>query len=324
MHQSITQLPNDPITDDQMLDVLIVGAGPAGSVAGASWRAPARACASSIAPTFPRDKLCGDTVNPGTLALLRRLGLGGDIDARGLRVDGMLRHRRARRRDRGPLSGRRVRPRDRAARSRLAAAAAGDRRRLRVRAGRRACARAVVDDAGAARSVSGVVVGVAARTRRCAAPVTIAADGRRFDDRVRPRPGAASRASAPLGDRRVLRELHADAVAPSRTPATDRPSRTRRDARPARPLHRRRAGARRPDQRLSRQAVGARRTPSLRDPAALLLRELARDPLLRDRAAGARLVAPPVVLGPLAVDVRDARRSTACCSPATRRASSIR
>jgi flavin-dependent dehydrogenase len=34
----------------------------------------------------------------------------------------------------------------------------------------------------------------------------------------------------------------------------------------------------------------------------LLARELARDPVLRDRAAGARLATPPVVLGPLAVD----------------------
>jgi flavin-dependent dehydrogenase len=41
----------------------------------------------------------------------------------------------------------------------------------------------------------------------------------------------------------------------------------------------------------------------LRDPAALLARELQRDWLLRDRAAGARLAAAPVVLGPLAVDV---------------------
>jgi flavin-dependent dehydrogenase len=32
---------------------------------------------------------------------------------------------------------------------------------------------------------------------------------------------------------------------------------------------------------------------------------LFRDPLLRDRAAGARLIGSPVVLGPLAVDVRD-------------------
>jgi flavin-dependent dehydrogenase len=43
----------------------------------------------------------------------------------------------------------------------------------------------------------------------------------------------------------------------------------------------------------------------LRDPAALLARELQRDPLLRERAAGARATGPPVVLGPLAVDVRD-------------------
>jgi flavin-dependent dehydrogenase len=39
------------------------------------------------------------------------------------------------------------------------------------------------------------------------------------------------------------------------------------------------------------------------EPATLLARELARDPWLRDRAAGARLVGPPAVLGPLAVDV---------------------
>ena len=53
-----------------MLDVLIVGAGPAGTVAatvlarnGARVRIVDRA-------RFPRDKLCGDTVNPGTIALL--------------------------------------------------------------------------------------------------------------------------------------------------------------------------------------------------------------------------------------------------------------
>jgi flavin-dependent dehydrogenase len=44
----------------------------------------------------------------------------------------------------------------------------------------------------------------------------------------------------------------------------------------------------------------------LGDPRATLLRELARDPLLRDRFAGARLAGAPTVLGPLAVEVRDA------------------
>jgi flavin-dependent dehydrogenase len=41
---------------------------------------------------------------------------------------------------------------------------------------------------------------------------------------------------------------------------------------------------------------------ALRDAGALLRGELAGDPLLADRFVDARLVAPPVVLGPLAVD----------------------
>src|SRR5436305_151549 len=72
-----------------MLDVLIVGAGPAGSVAatvlarsGARVRIVDRAI-------FPRDKLCGDTVNPGTIAILRRLGLAAPLDGAGLPIDGM-------------------------------------------------------------------------------------------------------------------------------------------------------------------------------------------------------------------------------------------
>src|SRR5437762_3196822 len=73
-----------------MLDVLIVGAGPAGTVAatvlarnGARVRIVDRA-------RFPRDKLCGDTVNPGTLALLRRLNMADRLEARGLPVAGMI------------------------------------------------------------------------------------------------------------------------------------------------------------------------------------------------------------------------------------------
>jgi flavin-dependent dehydrogenase len=41
----------------------------------------------------------------------------------------------------------------------------------------------------------------------------------------------------------------------------------------------------------------------LRDPERALMRVLAADPLLRDRFASARLLRPPMVLGPLAVDV---------------------
>src|SRR2546428_6790869 len=72
-----------------MIDVLIVGAGPAGSVAATVLaRAGARVRLVDRA-AFPRDKLCGDTVNPGTLALLRRLGLSAGIERSGLPVDGM-------------------------------------------------------------------------------------------------------------------------------------------------------------------------------------------------------------------------------------------
>lgn len=39
--------------------------------------------------TFPRDKLCGDTLNPGSLALLDRWGIAAPIRQRGLVVTGM-------------------------------------------------------------------------------------------------------------------------------------------------------------------------------------------------------------------------------------------
>src|SRR5437867_7174219 len=69
--------------------VLIVGAGPAGTVAATVLaRAGARVRLIDRA-TFPRDKLCGDTVNPGTLAILRRLSLATSIEDRGLRIEGM-------------------------------------------------------------------------------------------------------------------------------------------------------------------------------------------------------------------------------------------
>src|SRR5262245_53948323 len=72
-----------------LLDAVIAGAGPAGSVAAIVLaRAGVRVRLIDRA-TFPRDKLCGDTVNPGTLALLGRLGVASAIEARGLPIDGM-------------------------------------------------------------------------------------------------------------------------------------------------------------------------------------------------------------------------------------------
>src|SRR4051812_11310792 len=72
-----------------MLDVLVVGAGPAGSVAATVLaRAGARVQVVDRA-RFPREKLCGDTLNPGTLAALGRLGLAAAIEGQGLAIDGM-------------------------------------------------------------------------------------------------------------------------------------------------------------------------------------------------------------------------------------------
>jgi flavin-dependent dehydrogenase len=70
-------------------DVVIVGAGPAGAVAALVLaRANVRVLVVDRA-TFPRSKLCGDTINPGALAILGRLGLGEAVRG-GLPIAGMI------------------------------------------------------------------------------------------------------------------------------------------------------------------------------------------------------------------------------------------
>jgi flavin-dependent dehydrogenase len=60
-----------------MLDVLIAGAGPAGSIAALVLaRAGARVLVVDR-ESFPREKLCGDTLNPGAIRFLASLGLTG-------------------------------------------------------------------------------------------------------------------------------------------------------------------------------------------------------------------------------------------------------
>lgn len=72
------------------VDALVVGAGPAGSIAALVLaRAGVRVRIVDRA-RFPRGKLCGDTLNPGALARLDRLGVGAAIRARSLAVGGMI------------------------------------------------------------------------------------------------------------------------------------------------------------------------------------------------------------------------------------------
>jgi flavin-dependent dehydrogenase len=71
-------------------DVLVVGAGPAGSIAALHLARAGVRVALIDRASFPRHKLCGDTLNPGCLALLDRLGIGDALRRRARRTTGMV------------------------------------------------------------------------------------------------------------------------------------------------------------------------------------------------------------------------------------------
>ena len=294
-------IPKSP--DDPMLDVLIVGAGPAGSVAGAILaRAGARVRIVDRA-TFPRDKLCGDTVNPGTLARLRALNLAIGIDERSLRVEGMRvtgEHGVAiEGRYPGGVSGRAITRRDLDWLLLQQAIAAGCEFEPGV-----AVRRPIVAEHGTARSVGGAIVGVNGHEVPIASRVTIAADGRHSTIAF-----ALGLAMHPRRPRRWAIGAYFEKFMPSGS----NPGLTLKGSDAAfGEMHVRR-----------NHYIGVAPVPggltnvclvkpsfagdaALGDPAALLTAALARDPLLRDRASGARLIGSPIVLGPLAVEVRDA------------------
>ena len=270
-------------------DALIVGAGPAGSVAGAILaRAGVRVGILDRA-AFPRDKLCGDTINPGALAILRRLGLLADIERRSLRVGGMRVTG-----DGVAIDGRypdgvygyAILRRDLDVLLLDQAIAAGCEFHPGVHVHG-----AIVDEEAGRRTVRGVALGERESAARLAAPVTIAADGRR--SAIAFGLGLARHPDRPR--RWAIGAYFEDFVALSEGWGE---------------MHVRRGryiGVAQVPGGLTNVCLVKPSGPGdgdLRDPEALLLRELARDPMLRDRAATAKLVSRPVVLGPLAVDVK--------------------
>jgi flavin-dependent dehydrogenase len=73
-----------------MDDVAIAGAGPAGALAAAILASAGLRVSVFDRARFPRHKLCGDTLNPGALAVVRRHADVTALVARSDAIDGML------------------------------------------------------------------------------------------------------------------------------------------------------------------------------------------------------------------------------------------
>lgn len=266
-----------------MTDVLIAGAGPAGTAAAIVLaRAGLRVVLVDRAH-FPRAKPCGDTLNPGALALVGFLGLRDTVEAHGVPLAGMAVT---------GGSGRSVvakYPRGHALAIRRevldnllleAAAAAG----ADVRQGVRVVG-PLVEESGGARLVRGVVVDAGHGARPIVARWTVAAEGRRSPLAIQlglnwladwPRRWAVGgyytdvAGCAEVGEMHVRRGYYVGVA----------------------PLG---AGL------VNVCAVSADRGQIAR-PSEFLDRVLSRDPMLRDRFARARRVSPLTCLGPLAVE----------------------
>jgi flavin-dependent dehydrogenase len=68
-------------TMSQRFDVIVVGGGPAGSVAAASCAQAGFSVALFEHKTFPRHKVCGDVINPGCWPIFESLDVAGKIRA---------------------------------------------------------------------------------------------------------------------------------------------------------------------------------------------------------------------------------------------------
>jgi flavin-dependent dehydrogenase len=275
-----------------MVDVLIAGAGPAGSLTALRLaRAGARVLLVDRA-RFPRDKLCGDTLNPGALRLLDGAGLRTRVEAVSHPLEGMLITGNGGVHVRGTYGpGLFARALTRRVLDQLlvdAAIAAGVQFQDGVRVDG-----PLVDETGGRPTVRGAVLcrcGGPASRLRVPARVTIAADGRHST--LAFALGLASHPPAPrrwavgayfeglagldtVGEMHV-RGPHYIGVAPI-------------------------GGA-----GLANVCLVTPAREGFADPARLLERHVAADPVLGPRAVEARRVTAPAILGPLAVDARAA------------------
>jgi flavin-dependent dehydrogenase len=268
-------------------DVLIAGAGPAGAIAamvlarlGVRVRVFDRA-------VFPRDKLCGDTLNPGALAILRRLDATAPFESRALPIRGMVVTGAGGVRvagEYGPgVHGLSIvrRELDAALLEAAAAAGASVEQGVLVRA-------PIVESSGGSTRVVGLRLARGAGGEDVRAPLTIAADGLRSRLAF-----ALGLARQPAHPRRWAIGTYFDGV-PGAAGFGEM------HVRPGRYI----GVAPVPDGLTNACVVVSEpRAGSLAEPSALLNATLRRDPALGDRFAGATMVRPPKVVGPLAVDV---------------------
>jgi menaquinone-9 beta-reductase len=266
-----------------MHDVLIAGAGPAGCVAAIILaRAGVRVRVLDRA-TFPRHKLCGDTLNPGALAVLRRLGLeeaGHGLPISGMDVTGPGGVRVSASYPRG-VTGRAVLRKDLDFRLLQGAAHAG----AEIEEG------VLVNGArlhGVSQAVGGVIVRLpGGRDAACPATLTIAADGRE------------SRLARSVMLARHPRRPRRWAVGAYFSDVSGLSDRGEMHVRPGRYI----GVAPLPDGLVNVCVVTSDRA-RLRNPRGLLAGVLRDEPILAERFARARMTSEPVMLGPLAVECR--------------------
>ncbi|BCS32890.1 oxidoreductase [Luteitalea sp. TBR-22] len=262
-------------------DVVVAGAGPAGALAALTLARGGARVVLVDRETFPRHKLCGDTLNPGAMALLEQMGLAGPVATEGLPLDGML--------VTGgtgvAIDGRygdglvgRAWPRARLDAHLLAAAAAAG---VDVRTGVHVVSPHLHDG-----RVDGVVTRDAAgRRSTIGARWTVAADGRRS-----PLGLALGLVSHPRTPRRWAVGTYAEGVE----------GLGRRGEMHVRDGYY--IGVAPAEGGLANLCLVTADRTGMGDPGARLWSLVRHDPVLRERCRAARQVAPAVTLGPLAVD----------------------